>query len=135
MIRVNPTMTETVVKASRRRCRRRCAAVATSGILNSVGTVTQTTVSGLTSGTTYTFRVAAKNVAATGAKSADSEGDILVEGRVLLELKSARVLEATHEAQLLHYLKSTQIEIGLLLPLLDDLCQSGASGIRVRPIL
>ena len=42
-------------------------------------------------------------------------GDILVEGRVLLELKSARVLEATHEAQLLHYLKSTQIEIGLLL--------------------
>jgi GxxExxY protein len=42
-------------------------------------------------------------------------GDILVEGRVLLELKSARILEATHEAQLLHYLKSTEIEIGLLL--------------------
>jgi GxxExxY protein len=42
-------------------------------------------------------------------------GDILVEGSVLLELKSARVLEAAHEAQLLHYLKSTEIEIGLLL--------------------
>ncbi|HYK51221.1 MAG TPA: GxxExxY protein, partial [Terriglobales bacterium] len=42
-------------------------------------------------------------------------GDILVEGRVLLELKSARILEATHKAQLLHYLKSTEIEIGLLL--------------------
>lgn len=42
-------------------------------------------------------------------------GDILVEGTVLLELKSARVLETSNEAQLLHYLKSTAIEIGLLL--------------------
>ncbi len=42
-------------------------------------------------------------------------GDILVEDKVLLELKSARTLEAAHEAQLLHYLKSTEIEIGLLL--------------------
>jgi len=42
-------------------------------------------------------------------------GDILVEGKVLLELKSTRALEAAHEAQLLHYLKSTEIEIGLLL--------------------
>ena len=41
--------------------------------------------------------------------------DILVASSVLLELKSARTLEAAHEAQLLHYLKSTQIEIGLLL--------------------
>jgi GxxExxY protein len=43
------------------------------------------------------------------------KGDILVEGTVLLELKSVRTLEALHEAQLLHYLKSTEIEIGLLL--------------------
>jgi GxxExxY protein len=42
-------------------------------------------------------------------------GDILVVGKVLLELKSTRTLEAAHEAQLLHYLKSTEIEIGLLL--------------------
>jgi GxxExxY protein len=42
-------------------------------------------------------------------------GDVLVEDKVLLELKSARTLEAAHEAQLLHYLKSTEIEIGLLL--------------------
>jgi GxxExxY protein len=42
-------------------------------------------------------------------------GDILVEGKVLLELKSTRMIEAAHEAQLLHYLKSTEIEIGLLL--------------------
>jgi GxxExxY protein len=42
-------------------------------------------------------------------------GDILVEGKVLLELKSTHILEAAHEAQLLHYLKSTEIEVGLLL--------------------
>jgi GxxExxY protein len=41
--------------------------------------------------------------------------DMLVSASVLLEVKSARALEAAHEAQLLHYLKSTQIEIGLLL--------------------
>ncbi len=43
------------------------------------------------------------------------KGDVVVEGSVLLELKSMRVLESAHEAQLLHYLKSTEIEVGLLL--------------------
>jgi GxxExxY protein len=41
--------------------------------------------------------------------------DILVSASVLLELKSARDLEWAHEVQLLHYLRSTEIEIGLLL--------------------
>jgi GxxExxY protein len=45
----------------------------------------------------------------------DFRADALVESCVLLELKSVRILERTHEAQLLHYLKSTEIEIGLLL--------------------
>ena len=41
--------------------------------------------------------------------------DVLVENGVMLERKSARSLDAAHEAQLLHYLKSTEVEIGLLL--------------------
>ena len=40
---------------------------------------------------------------------------MVVEECVLAELKSTRVLQPAHEAQLLHYLKSTEIEIGLLL--------------------
>ncbi|MGA2001292.1 MAG: GxxExxY protein [Terriglobales bacterium] len=43
------------------------------------------------------------------------KADMLVENSVLLELKSARMLERSHEAQLLHYLKATNIEVGLLL--------------------
>jgi GxxExxY protein len=41
--------------------------------------------------------------------------DLLVEETVLLELKAARTLESSHEAQLLHYLRATEIEVGLLL--------------------
>ena len=48
-------------------------------------------------------------------KVGDFRADLLVESCVLLELKCARLLDAAHEAQLLNYLKSTQIEVGLLL--------------------
>jgi GxxExxY protein len=41
--------------------------------------------------------------------------DMLVEDCVLLELKAARVLDSSHEAQLLNYLRATEIEVGLLL--------------------
>jgi GxxExxY protein len=41
--------------------------------------------------------------------------DLIVEGIVLLELKAARSLESAHEAQLLHYLRATEVEVGLLL--------------------
>jgi GxxExxY protein len=50
-----------------------------------------------------------------GRKVGEFRADLLVEGNVLLELKSARSLEPAHEAQLLHYLKSTDVEIGMLL--------------------
>lgn len=41
--------------------------------------------------------------------------DLLVNDCVLLELKTARTIESAHEAQLLHYLRATEIEVGLLL--------------------
>jgi GxxExxY protein len=41
--------------------------------------------------------------------------DLLVNGSVIVELKCARALEGTHEAQLLNYLKATKFEVGLLL--------------------
>ena len=43
------------------------------------------------------------------------EGDMLVESCVLLELKAARALDSSHQAQLLNYLRATGIEVGLLL--------------------
>ena len=41
--------------------------------------------------------------------------DIVVEGMVILELKAVRSLDPAHDAQLLNYLRATEIEIGLLL--------------------
>lgn len=43
------------------------------------------------------------------------QGDILVENCVLLELKAVRALDSAHRAQLLNYLRATDIEVGLLL--------------------
>lgn len=41
--------------------------------------------------------------------------DMIVNGVVLLELKSVERLIDAHDAQLLNYLKATEIEVGLLL--------------------
>ena len=41
--------------------------------------------------------------------------DILVEGKVILELKAIDQLQKVHEAQLLNYLKATGIGVGLLI--------------------
>jgi len=38
----------------------------------------------------------------------------LVERCVLLELKAGQALHAAHEAQLLNYLRATEIEVGML---------------------
>ena len=40
--------------------------------------------------------------------------DLIVEGRVLVELKAVRQLLPEHEAQILNYLKATSIKTGLL---------------------
>ena len=41
--------------------------------------------------------------------------DILVEDAVIVEIKAARNLLPEHEAQLLNYLKGTEVEVGMLL--------------------
>ena len=40
--------------------------------------------------------------------------DVIVEGRVVLELKAQKDLSKVHEAQLLNYLKATKNNIGML---------------------
>ena len=45
----------------------------------------------------------------------DYYADIVVDGRVTLELKALSKLTSEHEAQLLNYLKATGYKIGLLL--------------------
>jgi GxxExxY protein len=45
----------------------------------------------------------------------DYYADIIVNGLVILELKATQTIAAAHEAQLVNYLKATQIEVGLLL--------------------
>jgi GxxExxY protein len=50
-----------------------------------------------------------------GTRVGSFEADVLVENCVLLELKVAHCLSLTHRAQLLNYLKATDIEVGLLL--------------------
>ena len=41
--------------------------------------------------------------------------DILVDNKVIVEIKAAKALALENEAQLLNYLKATDIEVGLLL--------------------
>lgn len=41
--------------------------------------------------------------------------DIIVEGKVILEIKAVKELSGIHEAQILNYLKATGIEVGLLI--------------------
>ena len=50
-----------------------------------------------------------------GAVVGDYQADLLVEGRVLLELKACSVLEPNHEAQLMNYLRASGLKVGLLL--------------------
>ena len=45
----------------------------------------------------------------------DYFADVVVGGCVILELKCAEAINPAHEAQLLNYLKATDIEVGLLL--------------------
>ena len=50
-----------------------------------------------------------------GKKVGDYYADIIVDNKIILELKTAKNLCEEHEFQLINYLKATDIEIGLLL--------------------
>jgi GxxExxY protein len=45
----------------------------------------------------------------------DFRADLLVNNQVIVKLKAARALESAYEAQLMNYLRATNIEIGLLM--------------------
>lgn len=45
----------------------------------------------------------------------DYVADLVVGGKVIVEVKAVNGLDAFHEAQLINYLKATGIEVGLLL--------------------
>jgi GxxExxY protein len=55
------------------------------------------------------------SVSYSGRVVGDYFCDLLVDNRVIVEIKAAQVLMAGHEAQLLNYLKATGLEVGLLL--------------------
>lgn len=50
-----------------------------------------------------------------GALVGEYFADIIVENRVIVELKAAESIVEEHELQLINYLKATEIEVGLLL--------------------
>src|SRR3954463_10331011 len=49
-----------------------------------------------------------------GESAGEFRADILVEGKILLELKAARTIDFAFEKQILNYLRATEIEVGLL---------------------
>ena len=50
-----------------------------------------------------------------GVTVGDFSADMIVEGKVLLELKAVEMLAKQHFAQLLNYLKTTEIEVGMVI--------------------
>ena len=51
--------------------------------------------------------------------------DIVVEGQLLLELKSVEMISAVHEAQMLTYLRLAELPIGLLINFNVELLKDG----------
>ena len=45
----------------------------------------------------------------------DFRADLMINGKVIIEIKAVRAFDPAHEAQLINYLKATNIEVGLLL--------------------
>ena len=74
-----------------------------------------------------------------GVSVGDFRADLIVNDCVIVEIKAARVIESAHEAQLLNYLRCTEVEVGLLLnfgpkPAFRRLAFANErKGIRVNP--
>jgi GxxExxY protein len=49
-----------------------------------------------------------------GQKIGDFRADLLIDGKVIVELKTGRALDPAWEKQLLNYLRATEIEVGML---------------------
>jgi GxxExxY protein len=50
-----------------------------------------------------------------GEKVGEFFADIVVEGKVIIELKTAKAMAPEHQAQIINYLKATGIDVGLLI--------------------
>ncbi|MEI6387567.1 MAG: GxxExxY protein [Spirochaetota bacterium] len=55
------------------------------------------------------------NVTFRGQSVGEFYADILVQGVVIVELKTAKALAPEHQAQIINYLNATGIEVGLLI--------------------
>ena len=51
----------------------------------------------------------------------DFKADIIVEDKIIIEIKAVSKLTAQHEAQLINYLKATGIKVGLLVNFGEEL--------------
>ncbi|MFZ0731427.1 MAG: GxxExxY protein [Candidatus Sulfotelmatobacter sp.] len=49
-----------------------------------------------------------------GQKVGQYFADLIVGRKIILELKAAKRLDSAHQAQLLHYLRATEFEVGIL---------------------
>ena len=71
----------------------------------------------------------------------DLRADLLVDGKVIIELKTGRAIEPTWEKQLLNYLRAIEIEVGLLFNFGPEaqfrryLFKNGKKKIRSNPCL
>ncbi|HXA85818.1 MAG TPA: GxxExxY protein [Candidatus Dormibacteraeota bacterium] len=70
---------------------------------------------GLTESGLHVARQVATPIWFRGRTIGEYKADLIVNNAVLLELKAARVLDASHEAQILNYLRATDLEVGLLI--------------------
>lgn len=49
-----------------------------------------------------------------GERIGDFRADLIIDQKVIVELKAGKKLHSIHEAQILNYLRATEIEVGLL---------------------